>query len=526
MLDILIQNAMLHDGMGSSPFHADIAIEGDSIADIGMLEGAQAAHIIDAQGAIAAPGFIDMHSHADLYLLEEKQSLPKLLQGVTTEVVGNCGLSIVPVRPEDIDASRDYLGGTLGDYHVPFRGSSVSDYLGELEKGGTGVNVAPLVAHGAVRRKVMGFSTGIPTAPEMKAMGDEVSDALDTGCFGLSTGLAYPPAFFSKQQEFVTLARSVAARGGIFSIHMRSEGTYLLESVDEAIAIGREAGVSLEISHLKAYGRKNWHKMGAVLEKIERTQGFPVSFDSYPYTFGSTTLSALLPPSLFQQGASLRDLLGDSAARESIMRDITIEEEGTENYAVSAGWDGLIFAGGMTEKNRHFEGKSIAALADELSQSPEAAILSLLLDEGGSASMLIRGMDEERVAEVIAHGLHLFGSDGLYGRKPHPRTYGTFARALEHFVKKKRTISLAEAIRQMTSAPAQKLGLKRRGTLRKGYYADLVIFDLERLSERSTIEEPRQHPEGIDYVLVNGVIMVEKGKVHPHLPGRVLRRES
>ncbi len=357
-------------------------------------------------------------------------------------------------------------------------------------------------------------------------MKSEIMAALHDGCHGISTGLAYPPAFFALSGELEDLAHMAAARDGIFSIHMRSEGTYLLESVDEALAIAEKTGVSLQISHLKAYGRANWYKVDRVLEKIERAQqkGIKVSFDSYPYTFGSTTLAALLPPSLMQEGKSLKHLLEDPVLRAQAINEITCEKEGTENYAVIAGWDGLIFAGGVTEKNRALEGKSIAAIASAMALSPEEALLALLLDEGGSAGMLIEGMNEDNVATIIKHRLHMVGSDGLYGRKPHPRTYGAFARFLEHYVKEKKTITPAEAIRQMTSAPADKLGLPRRGLLQGGYFADLVVIDFDRIHDRSTVESPCQYPEGIEYVFVNGTMAIKKGTPCTALPGRVLRK--
>jgi len=526
MYSIIIRGGTIHDGRGGPPFTADLAIRDDRIAAIGDLSGEHGREEIDGSRKLVAPGFIDIHSHADLHVLFEKQSLPKMRQGVTTEVIGNCGLAPVPVREEDMEGLREYLAGVLGDYPVSFRGTTMAMYLDELERKGTGVNIVPLAAHGAMRRKVMGFLQENPGMKAREALKEELKAAFDAGCHGMSTGLAYPPAFFARPEELSELARMTAAVGGIFSIHMRSEGTYLLESVDEALAIAEKTGVSLQISHLKAYGSKNWHKTEKALEKIKGAsdRGLKVHFDSYPYTFGSTTLAALLPPSLLQHGRSIRSMLDDRSSRAQLLAEIIHEREGTENYAVIAGWHGLLFAGGVTEKNRMYEGESIAAIAADMKRPPEEALLSLLMDEGGSAGMLILGMNEDRVAAIARHRLHMVGSDGLYGRKPHPRTYGAFTRFLEKYVKEEKIISTAEAIRQMTGAPAEKLGLRRRGAIEKGYYADLVVIDFDGLHDRSTVQAPCQFPDGVLHVFVNGVMTVKNGEPCAALPGRVLRK--
>jgi N-acyl-D-aspartate/D-glutamate deacylase len=528
MLDIIIRGGSVYDGEGNPPLTCDVGIKGETIETIGNLKDTLAPREINASGLAVAPGFIDMHSHADLYLLHEPQSLPKLMQGVTTEVIANCGLSIIPVRDDDIDPLRQYLGGVLGDYDVPFRGTTVAAYLEELEKQGTGVNVVPLVAHGAVRRAIMGLDKKEPDPAQIQEMEKIIDEALKMGCWGLSTGLAYPPAFFSRKDELARLCRTVAAFEGIFSLHMRSEGNFLLESVDEAIAIAREAGSSLQISHLKSYGERNWHKTERLLLMIEKAEesGINLSYDSYPYTFGSTTLAALLPPSLFEKKGTLEELLGDEVQRKLVMKQIAIEDPGTENYAVLAGWKGILFAGGSSGRNEQFNGLSLEEIACEKEVPPEEALLDLLKDEGGTASMLILGMKDDNVEEIARHRLHMFGSDGLYGGRPHPRTFGTFSRVIEHFVKKRRIMTLQEALRHMTSSPSRKLGLHKRGSLKEGFFADIVIFAADRVAEQGTIKEPRQHPTGFEYVLINGKTVIEKRELKPLLPGRVLRKKS
>lgn len=529
MFDCIIAGGFVYDGEGNPPAMVDVAISGDSIADVGDLSGASSAKHIDASGKIVAPGFIDIHSHADLYLLSEPRSIPKLMQGVTTEVIGNCGFSLVPVRSDDLSSYRGYLGGIMGNYDLPFRDEDMAGYVRRLEENGVGVNVVPLAGHGAIRRKVMGMRA-IAESRDVEEMCDLLRVALEEGAQGFSTGLVYPPACNAGREELVALCRVVKSCNGIFGIHLRNEGDYLLEALEEVFSIVRETGVSIQISHLKAYGQRNWHKADIALRIIEGEwkKGTQVSFDAYPYTYGSTTMAALLPSSLFERGGDVRAVLRNTPEKELrwIISTISKEMQGGKTDPRQSGWHQVIFAGGTSEKNRPFEGLSIGAIGEKLTMTPEEVFFRLLREEGGSASMLTPGMHEESVRAIMTHHLHIFGSDGLYGRKPHPRTYGTYARALEHYVRKKRLITLQEALRHMTSSPARKLGLKRRGSLKKGYSADLVIFDPQVLADRSSAEDPCQSPHGIEYVFVNGTVMVEKGVVTPNLGGRILRREA
>ncbi|MDQ7821174.1 MAG: D-aminoacylase [Candidatus Eremiobacteraeota bacterium] len=532
MFSLLIRNGTVCDGDGTPPFKADIAVGGDCIEAVGSLGGAAAGVEIDAEGCVVAPGFIDVHSHADLHLLSDGLSLPKLMQGVTTEVVGNCGLSLVPARAADSKALREYLEGVLGNYEVPFIGTSLPEYMDALEEQGTAVNVASLTAHGSLRRKVMGLENAPPSGEHLDAMRAGVEEAMDAGAAGLSTGLAYPPAFYAKTDELTALCKAVARRGGVFSIHIRSEANFLIESIEEALTIARESGVSIEISHLKAYGAHNWHKAEKALMVIEhaREEGVDVSFDSYPYTYGSTILAALLPPGILSDGADLVSLLADSAVRERIKREIMNESPGTENYATALGFDGLwkaiLFSGGSSGLNERYEGMPLGDIAEASGESPVDVILKLLQDEGGSAAMLVNGMNQENVDEIARHPLHMWGSDGLYGGKPHPRTYGTFARVLEDFVCRRQVLTLPEAVRHMTSRPAEKFGLKGRGRLSKGYFADIAIFRLDEVRERAAIKEPRLFPEGIEAVIVNGKIAASKGRPTGEKPGRMLRKRG
>lgn len=529
MFDIVIAGGMLCDGEGNALKKADLGIIDDYIAEIGDLSNSSSGTQIDASDKIVSPGFIDMHSHADLYLLHEPWSLPKLMQGVTTEVIGNCGFSPVPVREEDMDSYRAYLGGIMGDFPISFRGKEITEYLDTLESQGTGVNVIPLLGHGTLRRRVMGMKKH-PNSRDMEEMIDIVDTALASGMGGFSTGLAYPPANYAQSEELEALCHTVKARGGIFTIHLRSEGDYLLESIGEAISIAKKTGVSIEISHLKALGERNWHKTEQMFLMIElaHEEGLLVAYDAYPYTYGSTILSALFPPDLLEDNSDVREIVKSISVDDmgEIIGKLSIEQNGRENFIAQMGWNNIIFASGSSEKNRDFEGQSMKEIAEVLGITPEKAVLSLLTDEGSSASILTAGMKEECVDNIITHPLHIFGSDGLYGRKPHPRTFGTFIRAIDYYVKKKGIMTLQEIIRHMTSSTAQKLGLKRRGALRKGYYADIAIFDLATLKDTPSIKAPCQYPPGVEFVIVNGKIVIDKGQPKPILPGRILRKEA
>lgn len=527
IFDVILTAGSLYDGTGDAPRTADIAINGDTIKAIGSLVslGAEAEKIIDCRGKAVAPGFIDMHSHADLSLLWERQSLPKVMQGVTTEVIGNCGLAPVPARADDVEALRSYLGGVMGDFPVAFRGLTVHEYLSALENQGTGVNVVPLVAHGALRRKTGFNDCSTITDEAQRAMERDLEEALDRGAFGLSTGLAYPPAYFADTEELVRLTRIVRNHDGLFSIHLRSEGTFVEEALEEALFIAEKSGVRLEISHFKAYGEKNWHKTESLLSRLEKAEqsGIPAAFDAYPYIFGSTTLSALLPPSLITDISSLGEALKDKAFKKRIIEEICIEPPGKENYVALLGWGHLVFSGGASGKNDGFNGLSLEEIALRKDMTPEEALLSILCDEGGSASMLTMGMCEESVQAMLSHRLHCLGSDGLYGTRPHPRTYGSFVRLLERYTREIPLFTLSEAISHMTSRTAERLGLARRGKIKEGFLADIVIFDCETVHEGATLDDPKRYPTGIDYVMVNGALAIDRGKPTEALPGRVLR---
>jgi N-acyl-D-amino-acid deacylase len=524
MLDLVIRGAQVIDGKGSAAQTCDVGVKGDIIACVGGCPQV-ALREIDGKGLHLCPGFIDMHSHADLFYAFPSDSQPKLMQGVTTEVVGNCGLGVWPLREKDREFLRRHLAGVLGSYPDPWPWEDCAGWARHLEQQGLPVNVVPLAAHSALRLYAMGISAEPAGKEALLSMERALDEAFDQGAWGFSTGLIYPPACYAASGEIVALCKGAVRRGGYMAIHIRSEGDYLLESIDEAIAFARASGVPLEISHLKAYGRTNWHKVEEVLERIygARRSGIDVSFDSYPYTLGSTTLTALLPPWVFEGGLS-PERLRDRDIRNRIEEDITGGVPGWESYIRQSGWGGIIFSSGVTQKNLPLEGKSLEAIGEELGLEPVDALLSILGDEGAQASMLIAGMAEEGVRTILLDGLQLLGSDGLYGRKPHPRVYGAFPRVLGKFVREERAITAEEAVRKMTGAPAQRLGLRDRGVIAEGMKADLVLLDLDKVGDEATYDEPFLYPTGIACVVVNGAEAVEDGKIRLTSAGRVLKK--
>lgn len=534
MVDIVIRHGKIVDGSGNPWFYGDVAVENGRIVQVGRVDGPARA-VFDADGLVVAPGFIDSHSHADFVCAAVPAAESKIMQGVTTEVVGQCGLAQAPVNPKTLADLQAYLAPFIPKGVEPdWSWQSLDDYLRRIESQGNSTNLAFLVGHGTLRLAVMGFEDREPTAAELEKMKALLAESMAAGAWGLSTGLIYPPGCFAETEELVELARVAAAAGGVYASHIRNEGDRLVPAVEEAIRIGEAAKIPVCISHHKAAGRANWGKTKQTLALMEaaRRRGVDVTFDVYPYTAGNTLLSALIPG--WAQAGSVEQMLQhlkNAESRARIKKDIAEGIPGWENLAKSAGWDNILLGGCTVHKE--FEGKTLAEVAALSGKDPADALLDLLLDERGEATISLFTIDEEEMQGLLAHPLAAVGSDGwasavtgpLAQGKPHPRAFGTFPRVLRRYVRELGLLTLEEAVRKMTSATAQRYGLADRGLLRPGYAADIVAFDPEEIEDTATYENPFRYPKGIHYVLVNGKLSVGEGQLQG-VHGTVLRRKQ
>jgi N-acyl-D-amino-acid deacylase len=487
LCDLLIRGGDVIDGSGAPAVRADVAVRDGRIVAVGEMD-APAKCVIDAAGMAVTPGFIDVHAHDDAAVLATPMDF-KLMQGVTTDIVGNCGAGLAPVEGQAGPAMPG-IEIVLGPVPDP-RWRSFSEYMQAVDDAHPAINVACLVPHGVVRNRVLGMSPRAPDAAELVEMRDHAAEGMAAGAVGLSTGLIYPPGSFARTDEIVEVARAAAGHGGVYVSHIRDEGEGLLEAVQEAITIGREAGLPVQISHHKAGGPVVWGKTADSIALIEaqRSAGLDITFDVYPYTAASTILSAFAR-------AGLERLDPDSVLVAS------------------------------TRARPEWEGKTLTQIGGLL-DLPWADATRRVLAEEPAAVAIFYLMDEADVQRVLAHPLCMIGSDGIPSPtgKPHPRLYGTFPRVLGRYVRKERLFPLGEAVRKMTSLPARRFGLTGRGELREGFAADIVIFDPATIEDTATYEDPRQYPAGVEYVIVNGEVAAERGAQTEARAGRVLRRD-
>ncbi len=546
MYDITIQNAIIIDGTGLPAYRADIAIKGDRIAAIGKLD-AKAKQTINARGRTVIPGIIDPHSHADLILpLAPKRQAElmrcKLAQGVTTTVIGNCGLGCAPVANGEAEAILRAVNAWMTPEPVEWKWRTVGEYLDRIESNGLVMNIATLAPHGPVRISAMGLAKGAPSKSQMKKMRAMVERAMKDGALGLSTGLIYPPGMYSDTDELKELARVVAEYGGVYASHIRGSSETLIPAVKELLEVGRETGVRVHHSHNEAVGRENWPKIDRTLameEEAER-QGVRVSFDMFPYTAAATMMIAIYPPWALEGGVDrLIERLRDRKTRWRIERDIEKKRpswppwgEGgwPHNLVGATGWDSIFVGHVESRRNKRYENRSLAELAKMTGKRPFEAISDLIVEERGQVSMLIFEISGERdgrelLGKYARHRLSAFCTDAEdYGRgSPHPAAYGAFARILAKYVREDRALTLEEAVRKMTSYPARIFGLKDRGVIRPRAFADLTIFDPGRVNDRASFEKPRREAAGIERVIVNGRIAYENNQALGKLPGSAIR---
>ncbi len=520
--DLIIKNGSVVDGIGNREFKADIGIIGNYIKKIGDLQKANAETVIDATNRIVSPGFIDIHTHTDREILINPKAESKIRQGVTTELGGNCGGSPFPkkLRKSDTTQDTEENSGSSADW------TDLKGFHAAITSQGTAVNHATLIGQGTVRSFVMGDDQREPTPEELEAMKKNVAEAMEQGAFGISSGLEYTPSGFADTGELIELNKIVSHYGGFYATHMRSEDKTVLEALGEAIYIAEAANLPLEIAHFKAVGSNNWWKLPKMFDLIERaaSRGLPVTVDRYPYIAFSTGLSIIFPQWALDGGmGKLIGRLKDQDIR-LFMKAETLKK--VEGY----GWEKIVISNVQKENNNHLIGKNIGEAAAAVSSDPYEFACNLIVDEGRDVSHIGFGMNEETTEAVLKHPLAMLGSDGsslapygpLSGGKPHPRNYGTFPRFLGHYVRERKLLPLAEAIKKMSSMPAAKMGLRDRGSIRQDNYADIVVFDPKTIADKATFIDPHQYPIGIDYVIVNGTVVVDHGKHTDKLPGKVL----
>lgn len=528
MYDILIRNGTVFDGSLESPKPMDLAVKDGRIAAMAPSLTGEAVQVIDATDKYVTPGFIDLHSHSDFSLMVEPDGDSKLRQGVTTEVVGNCGESPGPAYGRwTEELQHDRFAHT--DVKVTWR--SFGEYLSQLAERRPIVNVIPLVGHGAIRACVFGIEDRAPAPDELKAMKELTHAALAEGAWGLSSGLIYPPGVYSRTGELVELAGVVRQFGGFYASHVRGEGRTVLSAVREALEIGERAQVPVQVSHLKVAGYRTWDRIGELMELVDRAAhaDAPVHFDQYPYTASSTSLLAVLPEWTYVGGseASTRRL-GDPATRGQLRREM--EEKPAEfwDYAGTEDWDGILVTDHPPQ--REYQGKSVGEIARLLGKDPLDTLLDLLVESRCVTNCVLFDQHEPNVRRIMKHQLVMVGSDGYSvkangyaGRRAmHPRSYGTFPRVLGHYTRDKKVLTWPQAVYKMTGLPARALGLTNRGVLRPGTWADIVILDPTRVSDRATFTDAHQYPQGIEYVLVNGQVAVANERTTSVRAGMVL----
>ena len=485
-MDIAIINGTVVDGTGAPGLRADVGITDDRIVAVGELSEA-AARSIDAAGRIVAPGFIDAHAHSDFALLRDPLNPEKVMQGVTTNIIGNCALSPAPVN----DTVRLFFEGLLQHVFgtIEIRWTDFAELLHVYESEGVGPNLKSLSGQGAIRTAVMGMENRPPDAGEMRAMQRHLAAAMEAGALGVSTGLMYPPGSFAQTEELIELTRVIADYGGLYATHMRNEDDQLLESLEEAILIGERAGVPVQISHHKAVGKPNWGKVRESLARLDaaRESGLDIDSDAYPYTAFSTILGPLLPE--------------------------------IERFPDTA----VLIVGARFDQS--LVGRYAQEVADERGQTLLECAKGINESEAGAVTVVGFGICQADVDRVMQHPHTMIGSDGIESDSgnPHPRVYGTFARVLGEYVRQRGVLSLEQGIHKMTGQSAAKFRLADRGEIAVGRFADIVVFDSETIADVATYQEPRQHPTGIDYVLINGRVAVEAGTQLNVRPGRVLR---
>jgi N-acyl-D-amino-acid deacylase len=529
--DTIIRNGIVYDGSGGEGVKADIGINADTIAFIGDLSGAKAKEETDAKGMAVTPGFINMLSWATESLLVDGRAQSDIRQGVTLEVMGE-GWSMGPLnaklKTEMLQEQRDMK------YEVSW--NTLGQYLQHLEKKGVSCNVASFVGATTLRRYIVGDDNKAATPQQLDSMRALVKQAMEEGALGVGTSLVYPPAFFSSTEELIALCQEASKYNGMYISHMRSEGARLHEGVEELIRIAKEANIRAEIYHLKALGSTNWNKMDSVIRRIERArkEGLQITANMYTYTAGGTGLDACLPPSMQDGGAeAFRKRLKDPAIRKAMIKAMNTPTDKWENFYLGAGSpDNIILVGFRSDSLKKYTGQTLGAVANLRGSTPEETVMDLIYEDGGRIDAVYFLMSEDNVKKQVPLPWMSYGSDeGAYSTEgdflkfnPHPRAYGNFARLLGKYVRDEKLLPLGEAIRKLTGLPAANLGINRRGLLKAGYYADVVIFDPATITDHADYKKPHAYTTGVQHVWVNGIRMLRSGEHTGQTGGRFVKR--
>ena len=527
MLDYLIINGNIIDGSGGDPNETNIGIKGDKICFIGK-NAVSAKNVIDAKGLIVSPGFIDTHTHSEFTLLADSRAEGKISQGVTTEINGNCGLSAAPLYKEALEQRE----ADLKELDIKERWTTLGEYLGILEKRGITINFATLCGHGNIRASVMGYKDKKPESIEMAEMKKLLKEAIQDGAKGLSTGLIYPPGVYSDTEELIELCRSLNPQSTIqnpkfiYTSHIRSEGDKLIESLEEVIRIAKETGIKVHVSHIKTSGKYNWGKIDKAIELMERArdEGIGLTCDRYPYIASSTDLDAILPSWMYEGGR-------DEEIKRLHDPDIRAELKSILSSRPDDYWKNIHISSVAKDENRWMEGENIFNISQRMGKVIEDAVIDILIDEELRAGAIFFSMNEENLKRFLSLPYTMVGSDSsarsfsgiTRNGKPHPRGFGTFPRFIGKYVRDEGLMPLPEAIKRITHLPAETFGLKHRGLIKEGYYADVVLFDYERIIDKATFDDPFQRGDGIEYVFVNGALAYKQGRYSERLSGRVLR---
>ena len=532
--DVLIRKGRVVDGSGSPWYYADVGIRGDSIVAMGRLGEATAHRVIDAPGLTVVPGFIDMHAHSDYTLLVDGRAESKILQGVTTETLGESSSA----APRSGSAAQKLRKRPPRAGPVKTDWTTFDEYFQRLLASGISVNIASYVGSGQVRMVVMGAENRKPSESELSRMDELVEQAMRDGALGVSSALSYVPNTFMSTAEIVRLCRIAARHGGIYATHLRRQDVEMRAGVAEALEVGEKAGIPVHIFHYKVKHPQMWGKLSEFSALIEqaRTRGLAVTADLYPYIAGVTGLSASLPPRFLEGGTDkMLERIKSPEVRAQIRHDIENGLPDWENEVAEAGgWDRMVISAVQQPENKKYEGKSLEELSRATGKDPVDAMCDLLLSENGRVTIIQFAAADADLERAIRLPWTTIGSDGTamhperfpWLGKPHPRHYGTYPRVLGRYVREKKLLSFPEAIRKMTSLPAQTLGFLDRGLLRPGMKADIVLLDPDRVLDHATFENPQQFPVGIEYVLVNGTVVAEGGRHTGARPGRILRRQE